>query len=240
MSDISHFDIYNYCERRGPGLFEEPMNTITNVAFIWAATESWNLAGRHRVCTWDISMMIILSAIVGVGSALWHIYPAPWTSLMDLVPILLFQLCFLWQYLRTCAGMRPIPAAVLLCGYVLCNVLMEQVPPWLNGSVLYAPTVVAIACLAVYHYRSKQPDRWLMGAFTLLFCAAITFRSIDRLACPYVPFGTHFLWHLLNGVVFFLAMRVIILKRVSQSAEMRFSPNGTTGCSHWREPVERF
>jgi hypothetical protein len=83
-------------------------------------------------------------------------------------------------------------------------------------------TAARIASLAVYHYHSRQPNRWLMGAFTILFCAAITFRSIDKLACPYVPFGTHFLWHLLNGIVFLLAMRAIILKRVTEAAGMRF------------------
>ncbi len=37
------------------------------------------------------------------------------------------------------------------------------------------------------------------------------FRSIDLSMEPVLPCGTHFLWHLLNGRVFFLIMKTIIL-----------------------------
>jgi hypothetical protein len=36
-------------------------------------------------------------------------------------------------------------------------------------------------------------------------------RSIDGAVCAYVPMGTHFLWHLLNGIVLYLSMRALIL-----------------------------
>ncbi len=208
--------ISSYCERRGPGPFDEPLNTITNLAFILAATHAWNLAARHRIHAGEIRLLILLSATIGVGSAIFHACPAPWTRLMDLVPILLFQLCFLWLYLRRCAGIRSITAAVLLSAYLVCSVLLSRAPPWLNGSVLYAPTIAAMAGLAAFHYCSGQPDRWLMAIAAVVFCAALTFRTIDQIACPYIPCGTHFLWHLLNGLVVSLAMRVMILTAIQR------------------------
>jgi hypothetical protein len=90
---------------------------------------------------------------------------------------------------------------------------MLKVPRYLNGSILYAPTIVVLLGLAVYHYTSRQPDRRLLGLVTILFTAAITFRSLDFVACAWVPIGTHFLWHIFNGVVFYCAMRAIILKQ---------------------------
>ena len=89
--------IGEYCERHVPGLFEEPFNTISNLVFIWAAVQAWNLAGRNRVRTWDLRLLISLSATVGVGSAIWHMFATPWVKLADLIPILLFQLWFLWH-----------------------------------------------------------------------------------------------------------------------------------------------
>ena len=100
---------------------------------------------------------------------------------------------------------------------------MLKVPPYLNGSILYAPTMVVLLCLSAYHYISRQPDRRLLGLVAILFTAAITFRSLDAFACAWAPFGTHFLWHLFNGAVFYCAMRAIILKQASPSAATRVS-----------------
>ena len=47
----------------------------------------------------------------------------------------------------------------------------------------------------------------------VVFCASLVFRTIDELVCPSFPIGTHFLWHLLNGGLLYLAMRTLILKR---------------------------
>ncbi len=33
----------------------------------------------------------------------------------------------------------------------------------------------------------------------------------DEAACPYIPTGTHFLWHVLIAVVLYLSMRALIL-----------------------------
>lgn len=104
-------------------------------------------------------------------------------------------------------------ATGLVLGYLVISLLMLKVPRYLNGSILYAPTIVVLLGLAVYHYTSRQPDRRLLGLVTILFTAAITFRSLDFVACAWVPIGTHFLWHIFNGVVFYCAMRAIILKQ---------------------------
>lgn len=66
--------IDEYCERHGSGPFEEPFNTISNIVFIWAAVEAWNLAGRHRVRTPEMHLLIFLAATVGIGSAIWHVF----------------------------------------------------------------------------------------------------------------------------------------------------------------------
>ena len=105
----------------------------------------------------------------------------------------------------------------------MINILMLQVPPYLNGSILYAPTMLVLLCLAVYHYIARQPDRGLLGLVAILFSAAITFRSLDSVACAWVPLGTHFLWHVFNGALIYCAMRTIILKRASQSVAARLS-----------------
>jgi len=207
------YHIGDYCERQGPGLLGEPVNTLTNLVFIWAAAEAWNLAGRCRIRAWDLTLLIGLAVAVGVGSGIWHAFATPWAKPMDLIPILLFQLCFLWIYLRSCGERSIVTSAVLVSGYFVVSLMMPLVPPFLNGSILYAPTFLVLLCIAVFHYATQSNERYLMAIGACLFCIAILFRSIDSLMCGYVPFGTHFLWHTLNGGLFYVAMRSVILHR---------------------------
>ena len=207
--------IHTYCERQGVGLFAEPFNTLTNLAYIGAAVAAWHLAGRCKVRAGDLNMLTALAAGIGVGSGLWHMFATPWAKLLDLVPIFLFQLCFLWMYLRSCAGRSVATATVAAGGYFVVSLLMMWLPPFLNGSILYAPTLLVLLCAAVYHYTTQQPERYLLGIGAGLFCVAITFRSIDWVVCGYVPCGTHFLWHILGGGLLYVALRSLIMRRLA-------------------------
>jgi hypothetical protein len=45
-----------------------------------------------------------------------------------------------------------------------------------------------------------------------VFALSLSLRAVDRDVCDYVPVGTHFLSHLLNGVVLYLVARTMVLK----------------------------
>ncbi|WP_165219716.1 ceramidase domain-containing protein [Aquisphaera insulae] len=201
-----------YCERCGPGLWAEPLNATSNVAFLVAALAAWRLARRLRSMTPGVLVLIGLATAVGIGSALFHTFATPWANVADLAPILAFQLAFLWLYLRRGVGLHAGMSAALIAVYAAICVGMLAVPPYFNGSILYAPTLLALAGLACYHLRTGQTGRWTLAAAVGVFCGSLTFRSIDKWICPSFPYGTHFVWHLLNGVLLYLAMRTIILK----------------------------
>ena len=73
-------------------------------------------------------------------------------------------------------------ATGLVLGYLVISLLMLKVPRYLNGSILYAPTIVVLLGLAVYHYTSRQPDRRLLGLVTILFTALLKGGDYDRVA----------------------------------------------------------
>jgi len=90
-----------YCERVGPSLLAEPLNAVTNIAFLCAAWAAWSLARRRaQSVRADIWILIALSIVIGIGSALFHVFAAGWARILDEVPILLFQLWYLWLYVR--------------------------------------------------------------------------------------------------------------------------------------------
>jgi hypothetical protein len=215
-----------YCERAGPGLWAEPLNATTNVAFFLAALAAWSLARRvHALSpgTWALVMLIVA---VGIGSSLFHTFATTWARVLDAVPILMFQLSYLWLYGRRIIRLGAATVAGLLAIFVVAAYAGRQFPHTLNGSLIYAPAVVVIVGLGFYHYRTQTAARHSVFAAAAVFLVAVFFRTIDGAVCPAFPLGTHFLWHLLIPVALYLFMRRLLLGGASASSSFR--PNDGT------------
>jgi hypothetical protein len=74
--------------------WSEPVNAVTNAAFLIAAA-SWpgGCAGQRLPLAW--ALVAVLTAI-GVGSYLWHTHATRWAGLMDVLPILVFILIYIF------------------------------------------------------------------------------------------------------------------------------------------------
>jgi hypothetical protein len=202
-----------YCERCGPGLLAEPINAATNLVFLIAAWAAWILARRLKALSPGIQGLILLAVSVGIGSGLFHTFATGWARVLDVVPILLFQLLFLYLYTRRVMGTGAVLSAILLVLFLVAALVGREFPWILNGSLTYAPAFLLLVGLGLYHQAMHKPGRWLLLGLAGLFVLSFVFRSIDLALCPGVPIGTHFLWHLLNGGVFYLSMRVLILNQ---------------------------
>lgn len=190
-----------YCERLGPGLLAEPLNTLTNLAFLVAAWLAWRQAGGYR----DQRTLAALLGAIGVGSLLFHAFATPLTQLFDVVPIAAFQLCYLWMYLRRVAHCGVPATAAWLVLYACSLALAAQAPPLLNGSLGYGPAALALLMLGGLQYRLRARLDVLGAA--LLFMVSLTARSLDLWLCTRWPAGTHFAWHLLNAALLYLLLR---------------------------------
>ena len=195
-----------YCERLGPEFWAEPVNALSNVSFVAAAIAIWHQARRRDSLTPQIWLLLGLVFAIGVGSGLFHTFATGWAQIADVLPILLLQLVFLWIYGRRIMQAAVVKLVVLTTLYLVAAYLGRQFPQLLNGSLIYAPALVLLAGLGFYHYRHAASHRsvmlWACGVFVLSLC----FRTIDMTVCEALPLGTHFLWHVLNGLVVYLVV----------------------------------
>ncbi|MEG4029894.1 MULTISPECIES: ceramidase domain-containing protein [unclassified Microcoleus] len=203
--------IYLYCERLIPGLWSEPLNAISNVSFIIAAWAIWQLARRHHKISPGIWILIALTTSIGIGSFLFHTFATRWANLLDVIPILVFQLCFIWLYSRRVVRMNQGYAGVLLAAFFFVSDFSKQFTNILNGSLSYAPAFLVLLGLGLYHYRQQKREPFILLAATGVFLLALAFRTLDRAICPFFSTGTHFLWHLCNGVLLYLSARSLLL-----------------------------
>jgi len=201
-----------YCERTGPDYWSEPVNALTNLAFIAAALI---MAGRLRGP--GMAMGRVLAGVlfvIGVGSWLFHTHANRLTGLLDVLPILVFILLYVFAATRDFLGARPLVAALVTAGflpYAALTVPLFSMVPGLGSSAGYAPVplLILVYALLLRHRLPRVARGLAVGAGVLIL--SLTFRTLDQASCAILPMGTHFLWHILNAVM--LAWMIEVWRR---------------------------
>jgi hypothetical protein len=205
--------VNNYCERTDFTYWSEPVNAVTNAAFLIAALYVWRRLGDRPDP--GARILVAILAAIGVGSYLFHTHATIWALTLDVLPIQAFILVFL--YLATVRFFGApwwggLAAVVLFFPYAfVVSGAVEAAFGSLNGSVGYAPVPVLILAYATaLRRRDPETARGLaIGAGILV--VSLFFRTIDEAVCPAIPLGTHFLWHVLNGIM--LGWMILVLHR---------------------------
>lgn len=207
-----------YCERLAPGLWAEPVNAFTNASFLIAAWLTYLRAKELNANSTSVRLLTGLMCAIAIGSGLFHTFANGLTRILDVAPILLFQLVYLWLYCREVIERGAISTAGILLTYLVAALAGRQFPAVLNGALIYAPAVLTLIVLGVYHLGARRAEPYVVMAAALTFVLSLGCRTIDALVCPTLPVGTHFLWHLLNGAVLYLLMRGYLAARSASIA----------------------
>lgn len=209
---------FGYCERATSHAFwAEPMNAVSNGAFILAAIAGLLLYLRSGRRDWLAAVLIVLVFMIGFGSFLFHTMPQRWTLLADVLPIQFFAFSYFGLALVRFIGARPAVAvggtlAFLLASFLLEAALGALLQPGMRGSAGYASFVLALFGVAFAVRRRNEDDATarLVGLAGLVFALSLSLRTLDQVLCQSVSFGTHWLWHLLNAMVLYLLLRAAI------------------------------
>ena len=198
--------IDGYCERTSPDFWAEPINAVTNAAFIAAALICLFAAKRTNRLDGPVIWLIALTAIVGTGSFLFHTFATVWAAIADTTPIMLFILTYFTIAMRVFGGFGWGRSILLTFAYIavligLSYVLNMLLRDLIGGSVSYVPAMIAIWAVGFWlTARSHPAGKWLI-AVGVIFAVSLTSRAIDEPFCDHIASGTHWAWHILNGVV---------------------------------------
>ena len=207
-----------YCERLAPGFWAEPFNAVSNLAFILAALWGASLLVREKSSATDLWLLVAMTALIGVGSFVFHTFATVWASVADTIPIWSFVLVFVIIAMRRYFGMKVLGILTVFGVLILVAVgftlaLPESepgVPPLLNGSLQYAPALLALLVFSWALWRTDHDAGIYVIASTLVFSLSLAFRTVDFNVCAAFPIGTHFLWHTLNGLMIAILLTAII------------------------------
>ena len=199
--------IYGYCERGlSDGFWAEPFNAVTNGSFIFAGLIALVLAVRMKRLEGPVIWLTGLCLIVGTGSFLFHTFATVWAAILDSTPIMVFILSYFVISMNRFAGLGWGRSALLTVGFLVAMIAASWVLNWalrdvIGGSVSYVPALLALFAVGAWLGKAGHPaGKWLILA-GLVFAVSLTFRAVDKPLCAHFLIGTHWLWHLLNGVV---------------------------------------
>ncbi|ADJ50930.1 hypothetical protein AMES_9105 [Amycolatopsis mediterranei S699] len=185
-----------YCERVAPGLLGEPLNSLSNLAFLVAAVLVWRLANGDRTGR----VLAGLIGLVFVASTVFHLLATRWAAVADSAAILAFMLVYAVVFTRENWSRRwAWVAAPALLALTVGSALL--------GGGLYLGALIGLGVFAAVLAFTRDAYWTHFAIAGAVFALSLSLRTLDRDVCSYVPVGTHFLWHLLNGVVLYLVSR---------------------------------
>ncbi|WP_433083869.1 hypothetical protein ACQP1P_05935 [Dactylosporangium sp. CA-052675] len=187
-----------YCERLGPGLWAEPLNAVSNAAFLVACAVLLAQT-RHRA-------LPILLGVVGLCSLSFHTFADGFTAALDSLSILVFVLVAVVLLARYGLGVRPgrawLAAPAFVVFAALVDVLLARAGrQYTRGG--YLPALLGLAGFAAA-LRSRP-----LAVAAGVFAVSLTLRTLDEPLCGTVPTGLHWAWHCLNAVVLYLVARAV-------------------------------
>ncbi len=208
-----------YCERTDFSFWAEPVNALTNVAFLIAAVVIWPR-------TKDVALGRVLAVVlfvIGLGSFAFHTTATRWGSMVDTLPIVGFILLYIFVATRDYFGLetwKSVLVTLLFFPYAVATVpLFSQLG--LASSSAYAPVPLLIFIYAyLLRTRAPQTARGLtIGA--LILCLSIFMRWLDEPICAGFPLGTHFLWHIFNAIMLGWMIHVYVTHMLEGRAQGR-------------------
>ncbi|RYH11737.1 ceramidase domain-containing protein [Tropicimonas sp. IMCC6043] len=191
-----------YCERTDFSYWSEPVNALTNLAFLVAAALLWRRLDTDRLPL-ARAMCLVLAAI-GIGSWLFHTHATVWGAIADTTPITLFILLYVFAANRDYWGLSTPLALLATAGffpYAAATVPLFQSLPGFEISAAYWPVPLLIALYALALRRRAPETARGLAVGAVLLCVSLGFRSVDMSVCTAFPLGTHFLWHILNAIM---------------------------------------
>ena len=199
-----------YCERTDASFWAEPVNALSNLAFILAGL----LITTHKQP--PARALGILIMLIGLASFLFHTFANRLTGFLDVLFIGVYLVVYAWLWpkwiTQSSVTIRAVSVTALLAligiAVLAVAVVKTTVPGLPPGSYLGAWFyVIALATLSASVTPRATVWLWVTAG---LFLVSLTARQLDLPLCERTG-GTHWVWHVMNAVVLYASAKALLI-----------------------------
>ena len=205
-----------YCERLDASFWAEPINAISNLSFIVAGFLLWRLKSPHA------TLMASLMILIGLSSFSFHTFANRLTGLIDVFSIALYLITFAWmipkQWSRSSTFTQLGSVLLLITIIVVTQLLIGQLKPtvpWLPPG-MYLGAWLTLLVYALITQSSNALAAKFLWLAVIVFPMSLLSRQLDMPLCDLTG-GSHWLWHLLNGLTLYLSSYGLCINQRLQS-----------------------
>lgn len=180
-------------------LVVEPWNAVSSLSFLLTAgVLLWQLRSQYKAFPFIVFFCVPLLIFGGLGSTLFHAFRSSvWLLLMDVLPIVLLVLgVSIWMWIKVLpTKWLVIPVVIAFVGLTYASRYFFNGQDQISMGYLIRGSMLLVPC---YLYLRKSHFR-LANLFiyaTTCLALALVFRFLDdKITLNWMPWGTHWLWH---------------------------------------------
>lgn len=143
-----------------------------------------------------------------LGSTAFHLLATRWSAAADTGFILVFVLYYAAVFPHLFFGVRRGLSWLGIPVFLAFTAVVAAL-----GGGLYLSALIGLVLFAIV---LKGEDRRGFALAAGVFGVSLSFRTADHTVCGSFPAGTHFLWHLLNGLTLYLVSATAMKKAASR------------------------
>ncbi|CAG0962305.1 hypothetical protein GPROT1_00902 [Gammaproteobacteria bacterium] len=195
----------SFCETIGDGAIRQPINTWSNLAFVWvgafiafSATPDRPLRRSHA--------LILAFACVGIGLGSWF-YHATLSFVGQWLDVMSMYLLGVFMVLYAAARLNPMSERSFAVGYAIINVALGMLLiVWPEARrYLFGILIASALILEAILHRRKQTTlqaKWLIAALGVYVVAQVIWTlDLNHLVCyPTSVLQGHAVWHVLTAL----------------------------------------
>ena len=201
---------FYYCERNSIETFAEPINAISNVAFVLCGIIFFLRKGMIKN---PLPYSVIF---IGLSSFLFHYIPIRFFSTLDVFSILVFVVLYNTLLTKKILNYTYFKSALssfilILLSFLLGILLSKTI---ISTSSFYLGLLSYMIYIAFLLKKVSNIKYFLIAI--ILFSISLIFRSVDIYLCDFISFGTQFVGHILKSlVIYFLILFLFLTNRSS-------------------------
>src|SRR5262249_13750841 len=146
-------------------------------------------------------------------SMTYHSISRMWAAIFaDALPIVITALVFLYVLGKHILRVHVLGGILMLMIFIFMNLLFKSfVYHAPDGYISIIPTLAFLMLVSVYMIITKNPSAKNFAIASIVAIIGLFFRIIDPFVCSQFPIGTHWLWHSLMALFFYIVVREAII-----------------------------